>query len=94
MLRSLTSAGCLLLQRLLWEVEGHLAFTAPTVDQFRNVHTLMKDFLDEDDLYKKAGELVQFLVDWKPSARADLPTMMVELAQVGPASCPAKGIAG
>ena len=70
------------MQRLLWEMEGNLAFTAPTVNQFRNPHTLMKDFLDEDDLYKRAGDLVQFLMDWKPSAGADLPTMMVELAQV------------
>ncbi len=78
---SLTLMSCLL-QRLLWETEGSLAFTAPTVYQFRNPHTLMKDFLDEDDLYKRAGDLVQFLIDWKPSAGADLPIMMKELAQV------------
>ncbi len=70
------------LQRLLWELEGNLAFTAPTVDQFRNPHTLMKDFLDEDDLYKRAGDLVEFLIAWKPSAGATLPIMMVDLAQV------------
>ncbi len=77
----------LLLQRLLWEIEGNLAFTAPTVNQFRNVHTLMRDFLDEDDLYKRAGALVQFLIDWRPSAGADLPIMMEELAQVCPGEC-------
>ena len=77
------SSPCIfLLQRLLWEIEGNLAFTAPTVNQFRNPHTLMKDFLDEDDLYKRAGDLVQFLIDWKPSTGADLPIMMIELAQV------------
>ena len=70
------------LQRLLWELEGNLAFTAPTVDQFRNPHTLTKDFLDEDDLYKKAGSIVDFLVAWRPSAGASLPAMMDELAQV------------
>ena len=73
---------CCVLQRLLWELEGNLAFTAPTVDQFRNPHTLTKDFLDEDDLYKKAGSIVEFLLAWQPSAGASLPTMMVELAQV------------
>ena len=72
----------MLLQRLLWEIEGNLALTAPTVNQLRNPHTLMKDFLDENDLYKRAGDLVHFLIDWKPSAGADLPTMMVELAKV------------
>jgi len=63
-------------------LEGNLAFTAPTVNQFRNPHTLMKDFLDEDDLYKRAGDLVEFLIAWKPSAGATLSIMMVELAQV------------
>ena len=63
-------------------MEGNLAFTAPTVDQFRNPHTLLKDFIDEDDLYKKAGSLVDFLIAWRPSAGASLPAMMVELAQV------------
>lgn len=52
------------------------------MDQFRNPHRLTKDFLDEDDLYKKAGDLVDFLIDWRPSADASLPEMMVELAQV------------
>ena len=80
-------------------MEGNLAFTAPTVNQFRNPHTLMKDFLDEDDLYKRAGDLVHFLIDWKPSADVDLPTMMVELAKVWlsgsmphPCLCSAGGI--
>ena len=63
-------------------MEGNLAFTAPTVDQFRNPHTLMKDFLDEDDLYKRAGDLVAFLIAWKPSTGATLSIMMIELAQV------------
>ena len=75
------------MQRLLWELEGNLAFTAPTVDQFRNPHTLTKDFLDEDDLYKKAGSIVDFLIAWRPSQGASLPTMMVELAQVRDSSC-------
>jgi len=74
--------GTAVFQRLLWELEGNLAFTAPTVDQFRNAHRLIKDFLEEDALYKKAGSLVDALIAWRPSAGASLPTMMVELAQV------------
>lgn len=70
------------MQRLIWELEGNLAFTVPTVDQFRNPHRLMKDFIDEDDLYKKAGEFVDFLIKWKPAPGSTLPAMMVELAQV------------
>ena len=71
------------LQRLLWEVEGSLAFGEPTVDQFRNPHTLMRDFKDEIDLYNKGAEIVDFLIKWRPAPGSDLPAMMVQLAQVG-----------
>jgi hypothetical protein len=63
-------------------VEGNLAFGEPTVDQFRNPHTLMRDFKDEIDLYEKGGQIVDFLVKWRPSPGSDLPTMMVDLAKV------------
>ena len=69
------------MQRLLWEVGGALAFGPPTVDQFRNAHTLLHDFLDELDLYNRTGPLVQLLHGWKPAPGADLPGMMVDLAQ-------------
>jgi hypothetical protein len=51
-------------QRLLWEIGGKLCFIPPTVIQHRNVHTLGHDYLDELDLYKDAGRLVDFLRDW------------------------------
>lgn len=51
-------------QRLLWEIGGQLAFTGASVIQFRNVHTLMKDFAEEAVLYKDAGRLVNFLQTW------------------------------
>jgi hypothetical protein len=34
-------------QRLLWEINGKISFTEPTVVQHRNVHTLMRDYLDD-----------------------------------------------
>ena len=67
-------------QRLLWEVEGNLAFGPPTVDQHRNAHTLLRDFGEELDLYSQAGDLMQLLTEWRPAAGADLPKMMVDLA--------------
>jgi hypothetical protein len=51
-------------QRLLWEIGGSLCFIPPTVIQHRNVHTLEHDYLDELDLYKDAGRLVDFLRNW------------------------------
>ncbi len=78
----------LLAQRLLWEVEGSLAFGEPTVDQFRNPHTLMRDFRDEIDLYNKGGQIVDFLIKWRPAPGSDLPAMMVQIAQVAAASTP------
>jgi hypothetical protein len=72
------------LQRLLWELDGNLAFGEPTVDQFRNPHMLMRDFKDEVDLYYKGGQIVDFLIKWRPALGSDLPTMMVDLAKVDP----------
>lgn len=67
-------------QRLLWDVGGNLAFTTATVEQHRNVHNILSDFVDEIDLYSKAGLLVQFLLAWKSSA-SSLPQRMVEVAE-------------
>lgn len=52
-------------QRLLWDIGGNLCFLPPTVIQERNEHNLMHDFIDEIDLYTKAGPLVNFLTSWK-----------------------------
>jgi hypothetical protein len=44
---------------------------------------LMRDFKDETDLYTRSGELVDFLIRWRPAPGSNLPTMMVDLAKVG-----------
>ena len=68
-------------QRLLFDIGGQLAFTPPSVLQYRNAHNSFTDFLDELDLYTKAGSLVSFLHSWQPSdPLATLPLRMVELA--------------
>ncbi|KAL0026136.1 hypothetical protein WJX79_003582 [Trebouxia sp. C0005] len=41
-------------QRLLWDIGGLLSFGAPTVEQHRNAHNILLDFIDEADLYGKA----------------------------------------
>lgn len=50
--------------RLLWETDHSVAFASSFVTQYRNPHNYMTDFLDEDDLYKKADELLSTLSSW------------------------------
>ena len=63
------------------------------------MHTLLRDFNDELDLYNLTGHLIELLNKWQPPAGADLPRMMVDLGQVladakmwaqvrTPATCP------
>jgi hypothetical protein len=48
-------------QRGLWAIGGRLLFTAPTVYQERNDHSLLKDFKSEIDCYLRIEELVELL---------------------------------
>lgn len=41
-----------------------VAFVPPLVHSERNPHNTMRDFLDEDQLYRQAGPLVDFLLHW------------------------------
>lgn len=52
-------------QRLLWEINGHLAFFPPNAYTYRNAHNYLLDFIDENDLYQKSSYLVDFLIKWK-----------------------------
>ena len=47
----------------------------------RNVHTLLRDFHDELDLYNLTGHLIELLNGWQPPEGADLPGMMVDIGQ-------------
>lgn len=55
-------------QRLIWDMGLVLAFSGPNAFQKRNSHLLLKDFIDEYDLYTKSGLLIDFLKNWKPSS--------------------------
>jgi hypothetical protein len=57
-----------LVQRLLWDLDLGLCFTSPTAIQERNPHNLFQDFCDEQDLYLKSGNLIEFLLNWKSEA--------------------------
>lgn len=67
-------------QRLLWDIKGNLCFTASTAIQERNEHNNFHDFIDEIDLYTKAGKLVDFLRAWQPQS-LNLSDRILELTQ-------------
>ena len=54
------------MQRLLWEIGGHLSFFPPSAYQYRSAHNYLKDFKDEKLLYYDSGRMVDFLLKWKP----------------------------
>lgn len=51
-------------QRLLWDVNGSLAFTKPTVEQTRNAYSNVNGFNDETQLYTDTSRFIDFLADW------------------------------
>lgn len=52
-------------QRLLWEINGYLAFFPPNAYQERNAHNYMKDMDDENNMYFLTDKLLAFLSHWE-----------------------------
>jgi hypothetical protein len=69
-----------MMQRLLWDIDGGVCFTAPTVFQDRNEHNLKRDFADEIDLYNRAEGLIEFLSSWR-SKFSSMPERITGLCQ-------------
>ncbi|KAF9158097.1 hypothetical protein DFQ26_007973, partial [Actinomortierella ambigua] len=67
-------------QRLLWDVNGSLGFTKPTVDQIRNAHNYLDDYRDELQIYDETTKFIDFLSSWT-SPSTDLASRIVELMQ-------------
>ncbi|CAF1174619.1 unnamed protein product, partial [Didymodactylos carnosus] len=57
-------------QRILWDIGGHLVFGSSTVDQKRNAHSYIKDMDDEQQLYHQSGQFVRFLIEWTSPAES------------------------
>ncbi|KAF8950051.1 hypothetical protein BGZ52_003934 [Haplosporangium bisporale] len=55
-------------QRLLWDVNGSLGFTKPTVDQIRNAHNYLDDYMDELKIYAETSKFIDFLSSWKSTS--------------------------
>ena len=49
-------------QRLLWLINGTIQFNGPNAFQLRNVHSYLKDFKEETDMYLKTENLIKFLL--------------------------------
>ncbi|UJR23258.1 hypothetical protein I4U23_026278 [Adineta vaga] len=54
-------------QRLLWDIGGHLIFGRSTVQQIRNSHSYIEDMDDEYQLYHQSASFVRFLASWSSS---------------------------
>ncbi|GJJ75015.1 hypothetical protein EMPS_07373 [Entomortierella parvispora] len=65
-------------QRLLWDVNGTLGFTKPTVDQIRNAHNYHADYMDELQIYAQTSLFIDFLASWN-STSTELDTRIVDL---------------
>ncbi|CAD7944598.1 unnamed protein product [Amoebophrya sp. A25] len=65
-------------QKLLWDIDEHVAFMPAHVIHDRVFHDYLKDFQSELDLYLKGGALVKFLVGW----RSDAPTLVERIEQL------------
>lgn len=65
-------------QRLLWDVNGSLGFTKPTVDQIRNAHNYLDDYMDELQIYDQTSKFIDFLSSWN-STSTRLETRIIDL---------------
>ena len=68
-----------LVQRLMWGTGQTLAFSSPLVRQVRNAHKHLADFVAEQPLYTKAGELVRHLLALPPPGQKHLAHQMTDL---------------
>ncbi len=66
-------------QAALWHRGLHVSFHAPTVEQVRNVHDLMKDFTDEVVGYLENRKIGRTLEDALDATPADAPLDIVAL---------------
>ena len=55
-------------QRLLWDIGGHLIFTPITSQRYDRAQTKVEDIEKEELLHDEAGKLVRFLSSWRSNA--------------------------
>ena len=52
-------------QRLMWLLNGTVTFNGPSAFQYRNSHSYLKDFEEEQSMYLQTSKLIKFLLEWK-----------------------------
>jgi hypothetical protein len=52
-------------QRLMWLLNGTVSFNGPSAFQYRNSHSYLKDFEEEQSMYLQTSKLIDFLLEWK-----------------------------
>ena len=65
--------------RLLWETRYKIGFSSAFVTQYRNPHSYMVDFADEDDLYNRVDDLLEALASWTSDGHETLETAYLHL---------------
>jgi hypothetical protein len=68
-------------QRLLWEKGLVLVFSGPNAYQKRNQHVLLRDFIEEYELYTKSGLLIDFLGKWKAPSISPMESLISSLIE-------------
>ncbi len=63
-------------QRLLWDIGGHIMFTPSTVRRYERLKSTIEDVKNEQIIHNDAGRFVRFLSSWKPTT-----TTLVERIQ-------------
>ena len=66
-------------ERLLWDTDYKLAFASSFVTQYRNPHSYMVDFVDEDDLYNRVDDMLQALAGWSSAKHTSLASAYIDL---------------
>lgn len=65
--------------RLLWETRHNIGFASAFVTQYRNPHSYMVDFADEDDLYHRVDDLLKALASWTSNGHTTLESAYLNL---------------
>lgn len=75
------------MQRLMKDLDIHVAFTSPIAVQYRNVHSYIADLQAEVPLYVQANELTKWLRDWMPKKGSGLVArfeqLYIDLYEIG-----------
>jgi len=58
-----------IMQRLMHDLGLHVAFVSPFVNQIRNAHNYLGDYMSERPLYEKTEELIRILKEWSSTSK-------------------------